>query len=78
MATMRYDDAPMVLASGFTWSDGAGGTLRERDGREVRHLLHLPATAAVYNGLTRIFTCIYIYILSYTVITNYDIEMLII
>lgn len=52
---MRYDDAPMVLASGFTWSDGAGGTLRERDGREVRHLLHLPATAAVYNGLTRIY-----------------------
>eukprot|EP00434_Breviolum_minutum_P034266 symbB.v1.2.030320.t1/scaffold3397.1/size57701/3 len=31
----KYDDAPMVLASGFTWSDGAGGTLRERDGREV-------------------------------------------
>ena len=62
MATMRYDDAPMVLASGFTWSDGAGGTLRERDGREVRHLLHLPATAAVYNGLTRIFTYINIFI----------------
>lgn len=28
-------DAPMCLAGGFTWSDGAGGTLRERDGREL-------------------------------------------
>eukprot|EP00913_Durusdinium_trenchii_P001990 g1841.t1 len=25
----------MALAGGFTWSDGAGGTLREREGREV-------------------------------------------
>ncbi|CAE8619301.1 unnamed protein product [Polarella glacialis] len=31
----RYDDVPMALAAGFTWSDGAGGTLRERPGREV-------------------------------------------
>ena len=31
----RYDDAPMLLASGFIWNDGAGGTLREHDGREV-------------------------------------------
>lgn len=25
----------MALAGGFTWSDGAGGTLREREGREA-------------------------------------------
>ena len=31
----KYDDAPMMLAGAFTWSDGAGGTLRERPGREV-------------------------------------------
>ena len=31
----KYDDAPMTLAGAFTWSDGAGGTLRERPGREV-------------------------------------------
>ncbi|CAK9068584.1 unnamed protein product [Durusdinium trenchii] len=32
---VKYEDAPMALAGGFTWSDGAGGTLREREGREV-------------------------------------------
>eukprot|EP00435_Cladocopium_sp_Y103_P003319 s5480_g1.t1 len=31
----KYDDAPMLLANGFLWNDGAGGTLREHDGREV-------------------------------------------
>ncbi|CAJ1401457.1 unnamed protein product [Effrenium voratum] len=31
----KYDDAPMDLAAGFLWSDGAGGTLREREDREV-------------------------------------------